>query len=904
MFCILGLPARVAIAQGGNTFEITLAELGYDDSVMKGPLSATRFYFGLPSTWALRQGGYLALHLEYVAAGHESDPPAFLRVSMNDTLLRTEALETSDGLRLLIYFPPDTLLATDEQNINTLKLELEVDEECERALLVSLTVKNSSFLHFAYRRKPVQPNLALYPAPLYQPQALEQGELRFVLPSEPTAAELEAAAMIAARLGQLTVGQMPISTVLSSDLQGVAPQEHLLIVGQPEDQPSIRQLDLPVPVVERRLALRSEMPSVIDPAEAVSYRLAVANTSEISQSLVVEDRLPAGGKLISCSEPCTEARPGAIRWEIGPLAPGAEASTTVTLEIELPLPSQEGGTEVAVPTIEHTASLLDAQGNVLNVDSLSARVGSATSETWVSSEDEEIGPGSSYMFALEGQGVSETDGLVQEIASPWRSDRAVIVVTGLDGTALLKAARSLGGDNHFPGMWGSYGLVQATHPISESVPIPAESTSFASLGYQDDSLSNLYLEYLEYRFQMPAGWELGDDAYLALHFSHGTALNDMEATLEVQLNGLPIGSLYLEESNSSDSWAAIPLASSATRAGTNRIRIRVSADQEHICAYITSDRYWLTAFDDSFLHLPRQAGSLDLSLDQLPYPFANSANLTGVAFLLPEQPSSVEVEGMLRLAFQMGSLAGGQDFGPRVALGGEPAAEAWADYDLVVLGSPTDNRYLDAANEQLPQPFEPGTNEVQQVIDTVIFRLAPGTSLGLVQELISPWDQSRAMLAVTGTNEEGVAWAVRALTDEEIQGELFGNLAAVREEETWSIDTRQSTPEDLAVLAQGMGLDLLATVTTTPTVAPVSATPTQPATAEASPPPTLEPTPLPSTTPTPLPTVTPAPPAAALPEASPSPAASAQPPWLGLLLVLSGLTVVVGGGLALWQSRK
>jgi uncharacterized repeat protein (TIGR01451 family) len=914
LFLALGWPEQTALAQARGSFEITMEELGYDEALMRGPLSTTRYYFSLPATWAPQKGSYLALHLDYRASGHQVDPPAFLRVRLNDTLLHTEALKTSNNLRLMVWLPPGTLLASEEEYINTLKLELEVDEECERALLATLTVKNSSFLHFLYQKRPVRADLAAYPAPLYQPQAFEQAGLRFLLPSEPTAAELEAATMIAARLGRLTTAQLPLEVTLSSESQSVAPQEHVMIIGRPDDQPLLQQLSLPLAVAARQLSLSSQMPATIKAGEPFSYTLSVANSSEVTRSLTVQDRLPAGGTLVSCSEACNEIDPGLVLWEIGGLAPGEQVSATLTVQVDLPAPGEGTAGGPGAGTAEHTASLLDGSGRVLNVDTLSAQVGAATADERVSSQvgpdAEEATAEGGYLFVHEGQGVAETDGLVQEIISPWQSDRAAVVVTGLDDTALLKAGRALGSDNHFPGMWGMYALVEATQPLSQTVAAPVENISVASLGYQDDSISSLDQEYLEYRFEIPAGWELGDEAYLALHFAHGTALNEIDATLEVMLNGLPIGSLPLDESNSFESWTVLPLPATATQTGANRIRIQVSANKDYICEYITSDRYWLSAFDDSFLHLPHESAGLVLTLDKLPYPFVNDANLGDVAFLLPERPSATEVEGLLRLAFQMGSVAGGQDFAPRVALGGEPGAESWAGHHLVALGAPADNAYLAAANDELPLRFRPGTNEIEQDVDRVVYRLAPGESLGFVQELLSPWDQERAMLAVMGTNSEGVAWAIRALVDEEVRGTLSGDLASIREERVWSIDTRQSTPEELASLAEEMGLGLQGEDTATPTLTPAaesSAAESSPA-ATATQPPTDVPPPLPSATPTEAPSLTPT--ATATPlvagtagEIAPA-AGSSQPSWLLPLLAISGLIVVVAAGVAVWQGRR
>jgi len=876
-YLMICTPVHTAAAQTVNSFDITLKELGYDERQLTGPRSSARYYFSLPANWKPQTGGYLELHLDYVVSGQEGYPPAFLKVRLNDSLLHTEVLGSPAVLKLRLDIPPDVLLLSEDQYVNALRLEFEVDEECEKALLVSLTVKPTSFLHLAYQERPLQLDLALYPKPVYQQRAFELSPVRFVLPPEPSSTDLRAAAMIAARLGRLTSASLPISATLYSDLlAGTVPQEHLIVIGRPDAHPLIRQLDLPVSVAKRHLALSSEMPAMVKPGDTISYTLTVESTSAVTESLTVEDRIPIGGTLLACSSQCIESRPGVVRWEIGPLAPGEQASTTVKVRLSgLTLPGVDA-VEPPGAAIEHTATLFDNQGNVLNVDTLSAQVGTATSEKQITSADKQ----SSYFFVHDNQGVAERDGLVQEIVSPWSPAHVALVVTGLDEEALLKAAQALSASDRFPGLSGRYAIVQATHPISESVALSPEDISLASLGYTDDSIRSLYLEYLEYEFHVPPGWSLSNEAYLALHFAHGAALSDTKATLEVQLNDLPVGSIYLDESNS-NSWTAFPLPTTASQIGSNRIRVQVSADIEDQCRYITNDRYWLTVYADSFLHLPRKTVGLRLDLNNFPYPFNSDSDLRDVIFLLPERPALPEIEGVLRLASLLGSGAGGDVFLPQVALGGQPDAEPWAGYHLIAVGLPTNNRYLAAANDKLPQPFWPGTNEIMQKIDRVIYRLPPGVSLGYVQELFSPWDEDRAMLAVTGTTDEGLVWALTSLTDVKLQRELTGNLALIRDRQVRSIDTREKTADEVVAFTQVV----------VPSVTPIVM---------------LEPTPTATVSPTPTATLTPTPTAvaqAASDMASP-PVGRYQPVWLIPLLILSVLTVLVAVGIAIRQARS
>jgi uncharacterized repeat protein (TIGR01451 family) len=858
-----------AVAQSTNDLETTFKELGYDERQLVGPVSSVTYHFSLPANWEPQDGSYVQLDLDYVTGEQDSYPTALLEVSLNGELLHIEDLESQGAQILSVDIPPDKLISAGAESLNSLGLDFVVNEESEQAPSVSLIVKASSLLHLVYQQGNWQPDLALYPMPIYQEQ-FQPGDVHFILPSEPSSADIRAAAMIAARLGRLTSARLPISATLASDLSpDTLPDTHLFIVGRPDDNPLIRDLDLPISLAERRLAIHSQMPALVKPGDTISYTLVVENTSDDTQSVAVEDRLPAEVEWLACSGECEEIEPGVVRWDIGSLVPGDSVSTIFSVRVD----------ELVPPgvTIEHTASLVDSDGEVLNVDTLSTQVGTATSEELVANG----GEASDYFWVHLDQGVAERDGLVQEIVSPSNSGRVAIVVTGLDEQGMLKAAQALSSDTDFLGMSGDYAIVQVAQAIAEAAAVSPEDIPVASLGYSHQTTDDLYAEYFDYYFDLPPGWNLAADASVALHIAHSVALNDI-ATLDVRLNDVPVGSVHLDESNAHDSWVVLPLPAAASWAGSNRVQLQVSADIEDVPQTTESDRYWLTVYSDTFFHLPRETAGLTLDLESFPEPFNSHPTLEDVVFILPEAPTLAEIEGVLRLAHRLGIVTGGDAFWPQVAIGGKPDTEPWADRHLIAVGRPTRNPYIAAAGDALPQPFRPGTDETAQEIDHVVYRTPSGVSLGYVQELISPWNEDRAMLAVTGTTDEGVGWALAALTDSKYIWRLSGNLALIRDQDVRSMDTRHTAPEVVATVIQGLEPDLVTSATST--LAPTATLPPSLSATSTAPEPD---------TPTPV-----------ISEVASSVEGSSQPEWLIPLLIASALVVVLSVGFAVWQARS
>ncbi len=846
-----------------NLVEIPFKKLGYGDKVLRGPLAITRYYFGIPANWKLQSGNHLLLDIEYNVSGKEGQAPALLQVMLNDKVMHTKDLDSPGFYQIRVDLPQEQFYLYDSTNINTLRISLKVSADCEEAQLSSLVLRDSSTLRFSRLEKSLPIDLALYPEPLYQPGSFEPNRIRFILPEAPTQADVESAAMIAGRLGRLTNSSLQISATLASETPtpGGGWDENLIMIGLPDDIPLLSELDLALPLTRRQLGLSSEMPASVEPGKVFSYTLFVTNTEKRSQSLFVEDQLPRHTVFLSCSNECTPSQASLLRWPIGQLDAGATTSNTLTLALD----------EQALlgQPIEHTATLFDANDTPLNADTLAASVALTASRQTIRSNENK----SDYFFLQAGRAVAETDGVLQELVSPWNPQRAILVVSGLDQEALYKATQALSSRNRFPDMNGPFARVrQVLKPdkAENDAEKGAENLSFDSMGYTNSVLKGTRYELLEYAFDLPWGFSLTDEAFVALHISHGGRLANKGAALDVELNGVPISSVLLVSEETGDYWVSVPIPSNPLQTGPNRLSLRLAYEVDW-CIDERNLRAWLTVYSDSFFHIPRQDQALPLSLSAFPYPFANQAGLEDLVFALPQQPTLTEVQGALRLTAVLGRAAGGDDFVPRVTLGGDPSSEQWPGHHLIVLGQPTSNLYLSAINPDLPQPFYPGSNEFLQTVNQAIYWLEPGTELGFVQELLAPWDADQVILVVTGTSDAGVGWAIRALTDNDLVWRLYGNLALVREEKIQATDTRKQ--------AQGITNQLVATLF--PDVAP-------------QPTPTLTPTPTPTPTASATPTVQ-------VPAVVPS--TSTAPFWLLPLFISSIVAATVMVGIILWRSR-
>ncbi|RME79797.1 MAG: DUF11 domain-containing protein, partial [Chloroflexi bacterium] len=651
--------------------------------------------------------------------------------------------------------------------------------------------------------------------------------------------------------------------------------------------------------------------------QPVSYTVTVTNTATGPRNLRLVDQLPVNLRPVGCSSNCQIQANGQVQWDLGSIPPGESRTVSGELMFNSAVATRTAQSEYVV---DHTITLLDGDTPV-NVNTINARLA------------DQPGPAvempsldTAVFFVRDGLALPETDGLLMEIVSPAAPDKAVIIVTGLNDEAVLKAGRALSTLNLVPGIVrGDYALVQQFLPLKEPASSEPSKTTLAKLGYNHQVIENVQTGTLVYRFEIPWGVTLDTNNLLMLHFAHSAALSRINAVAVISLNDLPIGSIDLAAPaetaagsagpvptatvpltptitatattpaptpaasrlitepviGSRTGWLKLTLPETVLLNGENTLEITLDSSENDVCSFLEKGS-WFTVFNDSFIQTSYREGELEATMANYPQPFNSRAGIINTTFILPDAPTRPDFQLLLALVGELGRTSAGDTFWPKVQFGLPETPEILADSHLVAIGLPTDNSLIAQVNPQLPQPFIPGTSQIEQVVNNVIYRLPPQIDIGLLEELPSPWNDDRALLVATGTTRTGLAWAVRAASDPNLNWQLGGNLVVVNDKKLQAIDTRELfTTEIRQAVAQ-----IVPELTPVATVVP--------------------PTPTPIVTPTPSPTPIPA--AVLIPTLSPEEIAElnrlqTRPRWYFPALVLAAAVSVIVVALVILRSR-
>ncbi|WP_414582154.1 cellulose biosynthesis cyclic di-GMP-binding regulatory protein BcsB [Scytonema sp. PCC 10023] len=173
---------------------------------------------------------------------------SYLTVLVNDTAVGSISLNRKQSQlgEVLLNINPKLL-----QDYNEIKLVAQHNslQECTDPHDPSLwtEILPDSKLIFSFQRQPISPNFSRYPYPFFDQLGLETNRIVYLQPTQASQYWLTAAARLQAAFGRLADFR-PIETSLVSNIKGVKPEQRLVIIGTPSEQPILSSLKLPLSV--------------------------------------------------------------------------------------------------------------------------------------------------------------------------------------------------------------------------------------------------------------------------------------------------------------------------------------------------------------------------------------------------------------------------------------------------------------------------------------------------------------------------------------------------------------------------------------------------------------------------------------------------------------------------------
>ncbi|MBT4310652.1 MAG: hypothetical protein HN736_05895 [Anaerolineae bacterium] len=348
--------------------------------------------------------------------------------------------------------------------------------------------------------------------------------------------------------------------------------------------------------------------------------------------------------------------------------------------------------------------------------------------------------------------------------------------------------------------------VEAQGPIPTPTPPPQvvvlssdpDLVTFSQLGQEDIMLLGPY-DGTGFSFSIPANWDLkgGIQLNLSLGVSfqstpHG--VNESFAvgggTLTLYLNDVFFGVIQLSEVGETEQSIEIPGEVLARFLG-KPMELSFFLDGRYAC--YADNQLIVSIHKNSYFIFPHDLVKPDTNLINFPRPIIQSSlNPDSALFVLPSQPSPVEMQAALTLAAGMGNLSGNRikldlttldKFKPEQ----DSSIQASTNH-IIFVGKPTSLPIMRLLHLPLP------------VTDNGFSFVEGETNDGLIQMINSPWSDAHVVLVVSGNTDEAVVKAAQAVSTGLLRPGSFPNLAVVKEVQAASKLTVQATDFALSEL--------------------------------------------------------------------------------------------------------
>jgi len=388
--------------------------------------------------------------------------------------------------------------------------------------------------------------------------------------------------------------------------------------------------------------------------------------------------------------------------------------------------------------------------------------------------------GKTVFLDANGRALPAEAGVIWEQASPYDPASVLLLVTGTTEQGMLTAGRALASTAAYPRFSGQLGVVlDLPEPAGASAPLAfGRSFTLEALGYPDITAQGTWEQTIHYVFPVQHTWQTQSEAVFDLHFAHSDVIHPRRSSLSVLLNGTPVGSIALDPENATDAHTTFRLPARLFQVGSNQLTITANLrmpdgyeDPLHcLDSYLEA---WMVVYADSLIRLPDSPAGLFISLADFPAAFIGSADLSDLALVVPASPSLTIAQAVASLAEGLGRSVEAETLMPAVV---DPQTTIPTGTYRILLGLPTQNAAIAGLNDRLPQPFQSGTDQPVPV-DRLAQVVPPAGAIGFVQAVLD--EAGMPVLVITGTTEQGVAWAAAVLADPDQRAKLKGDLAIV-----------------------------------------------------------------------------------------------------------------------------
>ena len=443
---------------------------------------------------------------------------------------------------------------------------------------------------------------------------------------------------------------------------------------------------------------------------------------------------------------------------------------------------QLSGTQAIMPTTQNANQ---------RPDEPTISIGTGNAFPWLASVPDlplAFDPVSGLFLDTSGNQIDPEIGVIQLIPASGEAGVAnpVLLISGGNSEGVTRAAKVISSGSFSSLLRGNYALVNST-PSDQASSIDLLTTGTFSFGDLTQSTADFTVrgrgtQYINIPFSMPQSWDFGDKVpSLNIHYSHADGL-DKRSLLTIEINGTAIGSVRLNDQNTTGANFTVVIPESVINSDNNTIAMvfDIYPYDDDPCDFEFQNSAWGTIHRDSILTMDYDEGTNEPSLSSYAAPFVQGGQINDTTIIVPAAPDRTSLDLLFNFAETLGKRTTADMITLPVIMTDD--SNNVPKSNIIMVGSPDKLQLLKETEGWLPLQFDSEGNLVWLENEESLLKLKSDKPLGIIEISYSPWQKEKLLLLISGTDKNAINWSINALTTS-----LTGNVAIASSEE--SIDT-------------------------------------------------------------------------------------------------------------------
>lgn len=415
------------------------------------------------------------------------------------------------------------------------------------------------------------------------------------------------------------------------------------------------------------------------------------------------------------------------------------------------------------------------------------------------------------------------EGILMLIRNPKDASSVILFITGNTPEAVLKAATALEQNPISRALKGDRAIIKTLIPNKPAKLrdlkdyVHNRDTSLQDIGLNDKTIRGFASNPIEYNFKLMSDmfFEPKTRAKLTAYYSYSRAINYDLSDLEVVLNGISLQSKklvnYQGDKTKVDKLELEIPVELLRPYNTLQFKFHLFPIKQGYCNFVTDEHIWGTIYKNTKLKLPAIIKAKIPDIDYINdggYPFTAFPDMQNTMFVLNKNIDSTDFKSLLDLTASFAKQMFFNDYmNFKVIKADSFNKKQSKNYNIIAIGRYNNFDFYKYLEKDTLIDYSSKTMDFKNPDNTKKFSdVITSPDLGIVEQIISPFNNKRVIMILFGKNNTGLNNASSLFIDKDkFLNIKSGNIALVSKD---TVKYVNNYPEDKKIFLYTNDLDV------------------------------------------------------------------------------------------------